>query len=103
MTDTQGCNLNCEYVFHTVGPNVTDDNKIDQYKKELKNCYKNCLSSISKPVKSIAFPCISTGIYKFDNKEVAKIAIETVRSWLESNHSFVENIVKMKILKFTKK
>ena len=89
VTDTTGCNLNCEYVFHTVGPDVSDTNLSEEHKQQLKDCYENCLSNIpvlqyqKKHVQTIAFPCISTGIYNFDNREAAKIAIETVRLWLE--------------------
>ena len=100
VTDTEGCNLNCQYVFHTVGPNVIDHNKIDEYKKQLKNCYENCFSNLflcqyknSNPIKSIAFPCISTGIYHFDNREAAEIALETVRLWLETHHPSIEQVI----------
>ena len=68
VTDTIGCKLNCNYVFHTVGPKVEDVKQMDYYKKLLNLSYENCLQNLlEKNVKSIVFPCISTGIFKFDN------------------------------------
>ena len=48
----------------------------------LATCYKNCLQLAEKhQLKSIAFPNISTGIYRFPKNEAAKIAIETVKQF----------------------
>ena len=44
-------------------------------------------------VKSIAFPCISTGHFKYDNEKAAKVALNAVRTWLQDNHANVEQIV----------
>ena len=94
VTDTIGCNLLCEYVFHTVGPKVEDINLMDKYKNELKQCYENCLlNMLEYNVKSIVFPCISTSIYRFDNREAAHIALNTVRTWLEVNHMHIQQII----------
>jgi len=75
---TSGGLLPASFVIHTVGPvwNTGGENKIEL----LKNCYKNSLElAFEKGIKTIAFPNISTGIYKFPKDIAAKIAIETVK------------------------
>jgi O-acetyl-ADP-ribose deacetylase (regulator of RNase III) len=83
---TKAYNLPCKYVIHTVGPIVSD---ILTFKKcfELKSCYESCLSLVKKNhLKSIAFCCISTGEFHFPNKEAAKIAIDSVCEFLDSDN-----------------
>ena len=94
VTDTIGCKLNCNYVFHTVGPKVDDNNQLAYYKELLVRCYKNCLQNVLEHnIKSIVFPCISTGIFKYDNRQAAHVALNTVRLWLELNQSHIEQVV----------
>lgn len=75
---TGAYNLPCKYVIHTVGP-------IYYYEGEkaatlLASCYKTALDiAIEKGIKSIAFPCISTGAYGYPKDEAAKIALKTIR------------------------
>lgn len=78
--------LPAKYVIHTVGPVWNKENKKNN--QLLTNCYYNSLSIAKNlQVTSIAFPNISTGVYKFPKKEAATIAINSVRSFLESeNH-----------------
>ena len=78
---TSAFNLPCKYVIHTVGPivNVTLE---DEHKKLLKSCYLSCLKlAEEKGLKSIAFCCISTGVFGFPKEEAARIAVETVREY----------------------
>jgi len=73
--------LPAKYVIHTVGPtwNAGDHNE----EALLASCYHNCLRlATQNGVRSIAFPNISTGIYRFPKKKAAEIAIQTVRSFL---------------------
>ena len=94
VTDTIGCKLNCDYVFHTVGPKVEDNDFMDMYEAALCDCYQNCLHNIlAYKIKSIIFPCISTGLFNFPNRKAAHIAINTVRRWLEVNSSHIEQII----------
>ena len=96
VTDTKGTDLtNCQFVFHTVGPDTRKKETIANFNEiTLRSCYENCLQSVlDYNVKSIAFCCISTGIYQYDSKEAANIALTTVRSWLEINHLSVEKII----------
>ena len=64
------------------------------YKGLLRNCYENCLQNVLvyNKVKSIVFPCLSTGIFNFPNRDAAHIALDTVRSWL-GTYSEIEQIV----------
>ena len=68
---------------------------MDTYKRLLRDCYENCLANVltNDKVKSIVFPCISTGIFKFPNEDAADIALSAVRTWLETYHSQIEQIV----------
>ena len=96
VTDTKGTNLtNCQYVFHSVGPDTRKmENTASFNETTLRSCYVNCLQNVLKHnVKSIAFCCISTGIYQYDSKDAADIALKTVKSWLEKNHQSVEKII----------
>ncbi|MDF1695884.1 MAG: O-acetyl-ADP-ribose deacetylase [Saprospiraceae bacterium] len=77
---TTGGKLKAKKVIHTVGPRW-NNGKSDEVNK-LQLCYINSLKLAEKhSLKTIAFPNISTGIYKFPKDQAAKIAIETVRSW----------------------
>ena len=78
---TRAYNLPCKFVLHTVGPIVTGEpTKEDE--QLLASCYRSCLSLAEENgVKSIAFCCISTGVFHFPNERAAEIAIDTVRQY----------------------
>ena len=77
---TSAGNLPAKYVIHTVGP-VWNDNE-EESSELLSNCYKNSLQlAESFGIKTVAFPNISTGIYKFPKERAGKIAVETVRNF----------------------
>lgn len=81
--------LNAKYVIHTVGP-VWNQGGIEK-EKLLRACYKNTmLLAIKNNVTSIAFPNISTGIYKFPKELAAQIAIETIKSF--NNQNTIEDV-----------
>ncbi|XP_028027589.1 uncharacterized protein LOC114241068 [Bombyx mandarina] len=76
---TGSYNLPAKYIIHTVGPQ-------DGSAEKLESCYEKCLSYQQEyQIKSIAFPCISTGIYGFPNRLAAHIALRTARKFLETN------------------
>lgn len=80
---TKGYNLPAKYVIHTVGP-VYNPNFAQKAAELLTNCYRNSLNLAKKyNLHSIAFSCISTGVYGYPKEEAAKIAVETTRSWLQ--------------------
>ena len=72
---TSAYNLPCKYVIHTVGPIVSG--RLTQEDRDLlKSCYLSCLKlAEEKCVDSIAFCCISTGVFGFPQKEAAEIAL----------------------------
>jgi O-acetyl-ADP-ribose deacetylase (regulator of RNase III) len=77
---TNAGNLPAKYVIHTVGP-VWNDNE-EKGSKLLENCYRNSLKlAESLNVKTIAFPNISTGVYRFPKELAAKIAIKEVNNF----------------------
>ena len=78
---TKGYRLPAKYVIHTVGPIYgMDDNAL------LERCYWNCMElAKASDIHSIAFPAISTGVYRFPKAKAANIAVETLLRWKESN------------------
>jgi O-acetyl-ADP-ribose deacetylase len=83
--------LPARYVIHTVGPVWNGVNP--QTDTLLANAYRNSLQLAAKhSVRTIAFPNISTGIYRFPKDLAAKIAVATVQSFLEEDSSVAEVI-----------
>ncbi|WP_240159759.1 macro domain-containing protein, partial [Paenibacillus aceris] len=80
-----------KFVIHTVGP--VWNNGLRNEEEKLKNCYLNSLNLANQyHIASIAFPNISTGIYKFPKKKAAEIAVSSVREIIEGNNSSVRRI-----------
>ncbi|HOJ10224.1 MAG TPA: O-acetyl-ADP-ribose deacetylase [Clostridiales bacterium] len=83
---TQGYDLPAGYVIHTVGPVWSGGNNGED--ELLAKCYRNSLKLASqKGVKTIAFPSISTGAYGFPVNRAARIAVNEIYNFLESNNS----------------
>lgn len=83
---TTGGMLKARYVIHTVGPIWNGGNSDED--KLLFNCYINSLKlAVENNIKSIAFPNISTGVYRFPKVRAAEIAVNTVKEFLEKNQS----------------
>ncbi|TCJ17571.1 O-acetyl-ADP-ribose deacetylase [Flaviaesturariibacter flavus] len=81
---TSGGRLPARYVIHTVGPVWNSGHSGEREK--LAACYRNSLRlAVENGIRSIAFPNISTGVYRFPKAEAARIAVETVRDFLEEN------------------
>ena len=78
---TKAYNLPCDYVIHTVGP-IVEGRLTAMHEKLLVSCYRSCLElSERNDIESIAFCCISTGVFRFPNERAAEIAVETVRKY----------------------
>lgn len=89
---TKGYNLPSKYVIQTVGPIIEND-VTNQKEKELTNCYINSLKlAVSKGIKTIAFPCISTGVFRFPKNKACEIAVKSVREFLE-NDKTIEKVI----------
>jgi O-acetyl-ADP-ribose deacetylase (regulator of RNase III) len=87
---TTAGNLKAKYVIHTVGPvwNGGTKEEVDM----LKRCYENSFRlAYERNIKSIAYPCISTGIYRFPKEIAANIAVSTIAS-LTQKHPNIEVI-----------
>ena len=91
---TPAFNLPSRYVLHTVGP-IIYTSVGPREKILLANCYKNCLETASQnQLESVAFCCISTGVFRFPADLAAQIAVETVEMWLTENpDSSVKKVV----------
>ena len=84
---TKGYNLPAKYVIHTVGPVWSGGNK--QERELLKSCYYTALElARENNIKTIAFPSISCGVYRFPIEEACKIAISTVKEYLNNYVGF---------------
>ena len=82
---TPAYNLPCEYVIHTVGP-IVQGNLTAEHCRLLESCYRSCLEiAVQNGIDSIAFCCISTGVFGFPKQEAAEIAVNTVRGFLKSH------------------
>ena len=81
---TRGYNLPAKHVLHTVGPIITGP-LTDDDRELLASCYRSCLKlAEEKNLKSVAFCCISTGVFRFPKDEAARIAVDTVREYLKT-------------------
>ena len=86
-----GFKLPSKFIIHTVGP-VWNGGKNNE-DNLLANCYKNSLKiSVENGVKSIAFPAISTGVYRFTLELAAKIAVSEVEKFL-TQYKKLEKII----------
>jgi O-acetyl-ADP-ribose deacetylase (regulator of RNase III) len=86
-----GFKLPAKFIIHAVGP-VWDGGKNNE-DKLLANCYKNSLKlARENKVKTIAFPAISTGVYRFPLERATKIAVDEVKKFLEKNES-IEKVI----------
>ena len=81
---TGAYNLPCEYVIHTVGPIWNGGRSKEE--ELLASCYFNSMQLAQEHgIRSIAFPSISTGVYRYPVELAAKVAVRTVSRFLEDN------------------
>jgi O-acetyl-ADP-ribose deacetylase (regulator of RNase III) len=89
---TPAFNLPCRYVLHTVGP-IVDGRLTQIHRRQLANCYRACLALADQHgIDSVAFCCISTGVFMFPNEEAAKIAVQTVQAYKKATGSSIRVI-----------
>ena len=78
-------NLPAKHIIHIVGP-IANGHPTDEQRDQLALCYAACLDGAEAgKCLSIAFCCISTGVFGFPQQEAAEIAVRTVRQWYEEN------------------
>ncbi len=88
---TGGYKLPARFVIHTVGP-VYHGGK-DNESGKLASCYRRSLEiALNNEVKTIAFPNISTGVYGYPKSEAARIAVDTVKDFVDKNDELDEVI-----------
>ena len=76
---TKAYNLPSRYVLHTVGP-IVSGRLTETARNQLADCYRSCLAvAAENGVRSVAFCCISTGVFGFPRLPAAEIAVDTVR------------------------
>ena len=88
---TRGYHLPAKYVIHTVGPVWSGGKRGED--ELLASCYRHSLAlAVQHGVKSIAFPAISTGAYRFPPDRAAAIAVREVREFPLAHHG-VEKVI----------
>lgn len=88
---TTAGNLPAKYVIHTVGP-IWNGGR-NKEAELLANCYRNSLQlAADSQCKTVAFPNISTGVYRFPKADAASIAVKTVNEFLGENNA-IEKVV----------
>ena len=90
---TDGYNLPAKKVIHIVGP-IVDGRLTKALEQDLADCYKNTLDlCLNHNIRSVAFCCISTGVFHFPNKRAAEIAVQTVTNWLSKHPEAMERVI----------
>ena len=90
---TDAYNLPAKKVIHVVGPIVQDD-LTPELEQDLADCYTNTLDLCAEnDLRSVAFCCISTGVFRFPNKRAAEIAVHTVKEWLEAHPGKMDRVI----------
>ena len=90
---TDGYNLPARKVIHIVGP-IVRDRLTSELERDLEDCYRNTLDMCAEnDLKSVAFCCISTGVFHFPNQRAAEIAVKTVTDWMRENPGVMERVI----------
>lgn len=90
---TNGYNLPAKKVIHIVGP-IVETGLTDELEEDLAACYRNALDlSLENDIRSIAFCCISTGVFCFPNDLAAQIAVGAVTDWLSEHENGMDRVI----------
>ena len=90
---TDGYNLPAKKVIHIVGP-IVDVRLTKALEQDLADCYKNTLDlCLDNTIRSVAFCCISTGVFRFPDKRAAEIAVKAVTEWLKVHPKAMERVI----------
>lgn len=90
---TKGYNLPAEYVIQTVGPIIGEEvSKEDE--ELLAGCYKNSLKlAVENNIRTVSFPCISTGVFRFPKDLASKVAIKVVDEFISENKDKLDKVI----------
>ncbi len=90
---TDAYNLPAMKVVHIVGP-IVEGQLTSMHEKQLADCYRNTLEMCRENgLRSVAFCCISTGVFRFPGNRAAAIAVETVTEWLERHEGVMDRVI----------
>ncbi|VDM98767.1 unnamed protein product [Thelazia callipaeda] len=91
---TKAYNLkHIKHIIHTVGPQVHSQ-VTDEQRELLKSCYIESLElAVANNLRTVAFPCISTGVYGYPNDDACNVVISSVLTWLESNKDKMDKVI----------
>ncbi|XP_067104323.1 ADP-ribose glycohydrolase MACROD1 isoform X1 [Osmerus mordax] len=90
---TGGYGLPAKYVIHTVGPIVMGAVG-EEERSRLRECYWNSLDcATSEGLRSVAFPCISTGVYGYPPEQAVDVALKTVREYLNDHDHSLDRVI----------
>ncbi|KAM5247317.1 ADP-ribose glycohydrolase MACROD1 [Ctenodactylus gundi] len=90
---TGGYRLPAKYVIHTVGPIVHGEPSASQA-AELRSCYLNSLDLLLEHrLRSVAFPCISTGVFGYPSEAAAEVVLAALREWLQEHKDKVDRLI----------
>ena len=90
---TDAYNLPAKKVIHIVGP-IVEYALTKELEQDLVNCYRNTLEMCREnSLRSVAFCCISTGVFRFPPERAAEIAVETVRDWLSEYKGDMDRVI----------
>ena len=90
---TDGYNLPAKKVIHIVGP-IVSDHLTPALEKDLADCYTNTLDLCAENgLRSVAFCCVSTGVFRFPPERAAQIAVKTVRQWLMAHEGVMDRVI----------
>lgn len=86
---TKGYHLHAAHVLHVTGPQLQPARRQPSAaeRAQLEACYTGCLEV---GIRSVAFPCISAGLFGYPHKEAARAALTAVTGWLKANKSRAE-------------
>ena len=90
---TNAYNLPAKHVIHIVGPIVTG-RLTERNEEDLAHCYSRTLDACAENgIRSVAFCCISTGVFMFPNRRAADIAVRTVSEWMSEHPDAIDRVV----------
>ena len=90
---TEGYNLPAKKVVHIVGP-IVQGRLTPAHERALADCYTNTLElCMENGLQTVAFCCISTGVFRFPNQRAAEIAVRTVGDWLYAHKGKIRQVI----------
>lgn len=90
---TPAYNLPSKFVLHTVGPIILGELEEEDCRL-LADCYRSCLSLAAESgLRSVAFCCISTGVFRFPQERAAEIAVKTVKAFLDHSETSLKRVI----------